>query len=388
MLGPFLQRDFHWTHEQFAYLIVAFRLAYATGQALMGRISDKLGTRNALSLSVAWYSLSAVLSPLASGLWSLCTFRFLLGIGESGNWPGATKAVAEWFPKQERGWAVAFFDSGSAIGAAIAPILVLSLYHAFGSWRPALAVPGLLGFAWLIVWRLVYHSPESHPRLTPEERAQYVADREKDRIKIEKPNWRELLRLPTTWGIILGKSLTDPVWYFIADWFAIYLASQNVQLEQGILGFWIPFLSADVGNFAGGGFSSWLVRRGWNVVRARKAIIVVCGIGMTLLIPAAFTKDVPVIIALFSFSTCCYAAWSTMALTLPSDLYPTAAVASVSGLSGSGAGIVTIVSTLLIGWAADHYSFKPVLIGASLVPLVATACVLLLVKQPAAHETS
>lgn len=381
VLGPFLQRDFHWNDRQFASLLVSFRIAYAVGQMAAGRLVDRLGTRNALSLSVAWYSLSAVLAPLASGLRSLCAFRFLLGAGESANWPAATKAVAEWFPRAQRGWAVALFDSGSSVGAAVAPVLVLGLYHAFGSWRPALAVPGLLGFVWLALWRFVYYPPEQHPRISERESEQILVSRQTEKIQ-KGPGWLALLRLRTTWGIILGRSLTDPIWYFIADWFAIYLASQKVQLERGIVGFWVPFLAADVGNFAGGGLSSWFVRRGWNVVTARKIVIVAAGIGMTALIPAAFVSQLFLIVALFSFSTCCYAAWSTMALTLPSDVYPTEWVASVSGLSGSGSGLATIASTILIGWTADRYSFKPVLITASLIPIAATVLVLFLVEKP------
>ncbi len=380
VLAPFLQRDFHWSNQQFAYTIVAFRLAYALGQGVTGRAVDWLGVRKALSLSVAWYSLSAMLSPLATGLASLCSFRFLLGAGESANWPAATKAVGEWFPRTERSLAVALFDSGSSVGAAVAPVLVLTLYHSFGSWRPALAIPGLLGIVWLIVWRALYHAPEEHPLLGEAERRMILEDRDKDRMPDLSISWRKLLAIPATWGIVLGRSLTDPVWYFIADWFAVFIASKHVGLEQGLLSFWIPFLAADVGNFAGGGASSWLVRRGWNVLRARKAVIVACGLGMTLLIPVAFTSNLPLILGLLSVSTCCYAAWSTMALTLPSDLYPDAWVASVSGISGAGSGVGTIISTILIGWTADRYAFGPVLIAASLIPLLATALVLILVR--------
>ncbi len=381
VLAPFLKRDYHWTNQQFSFVLIAFRVAYAIGQAVTGRIVDRLGTRNALSISVTWYSISAMLTPFATGLWSLCTFRFLLGTGESANWPAATKAVAEWFPKHERGWAVALFDSGSAVGAAVAPILVLTLYHVFGSWRPALAVPGLLGLLWLLVWRIVYRAPEDHPWLSASERQLILEDREQGRLHLPQVKWRQLLVLRQTWGILLGRMLTDPVWYFVTDWFAVYLAAKQVRLEQGILAFWIPFLAADIGNFLGGGVSSWLIRRGWNVIAARKIVIAVCGIGMTMLIPAAFTSNLFLLVALFSFSTCCYAAWSTMALTLPSDLYPNAWVASVSGITGAGSGIGTILSTFLIGWTADRYSFEPVLIGASLIPLLATALVFLLVRN-------
>ncbi len=380
-LAPILKSDYQWTNEQFALVIIGFRAAYAIGQAVSGRVLDKIGTRNGLSLAVLWYSVAAMLTPLATGLKSLIGFRFLLGLGESANWPGATKAVSEWFPRRERGLAVALFDSGSAVGGAVAPVLVLSLYHTFGSWRPAFAIPGLLGLAWLVLWRRTYRSPEEHPAISEAERAMILEDRGRDRLDLPKARWIDVVKMRETWGIVIGKALTDPIWFFITDWFAVYLVSKKIRLEEGVLAFWIPFVAADAGNFLGGWISSLLVKRGWNVVRARKTVIVVCGLGMTLLIPAVWTSNVFALAGLFSISTLCYAAWSTMALTLPSDLYPNHWVATVSGLSGAGAGVGTIVSTLLIGWTADRYSFEPILIAASLIPLVATAAVLLLVRE-------
>jgi ACS family hexuronate transporter-like MFS transporter len=188
-----------------------------------------------------------------------------------------------------------------------------------------------------------------------------------------------LLAQRRTWGIVLGRTLTDPVWFFVADWFAIYLVSKGFRLEDTLLGFWIPFLAADLGNFFGGGLSSVLIKRGWNVVAARKFIIVVCGFGMACLAPAAFLNSFAALVGLFALSTFSYAGWSTMALTLPSDLYPTSQVASVSGLSGTGAGLGTIFSTYLIGWVTDRYSFQPVLVAASLIPLLATLLICSLV---------
>jgi len=380
VLAPYLKTDYHWSNQQFALVIIAFRAAYSIGQAIAGPVIDRIGTRNGLSASVLWYSAAAMLTPLATGLRSLCGFRFLLGLGEAANWPGATKAVSEWFPRHERGWAVALFDSGSAVGAAIAPLLVLGLYKGLGSWRAAFAVPGLLGLAWLVIWRRIYRLPEEHPGISDGERRMILEDRQRDRMEMPKARYRDVLGMRETWGIVIGKALTDPVWFFITDWFAVYLVSKHIRLEQGVLAFWIPFVAADAGNFLGGGVSSWLVKRGWNVVAARKAVIVVCGVGMTLLIPAIFTSNLFALAGLFSISTCAYAAWSTMALTLPSDIYPNHFVATVSGLSGAGAGIGTIASTFLIGWTADRYSFEPILIAASLIPLVATVVIVTLVR--------
>ena len=164
VLAPLLKKEYQWTYWDYSLIVVAFRVAYAVGQTICGRLIDRLGTRRGLTLSVAWYSLVAMATSMATGLRSFAVFRFLLGAGESANWPGATKAVAEWFPKRERGWAVALFDSGSSIGGAVAPFLVLFLYHNFGSWRPAFLITGTLGFLWLIAWRRLYHPPASHPR--------------------------------------------------------------------------------------------------------------------------------------------------------------------------------------------------------------------------------
>ena len=178
VLAPYIKTEFQWSNTDFAMLIIAFRIAYAGGQTMSGRLLDRFGTRTGLTASVAFYSMAAMLTSLATGFRSLAAFRFLLGLGESANWPGATKAVSEWFPRKESGWAVALFDSGSSIGGAIAPFLVLGVYHYFGNWRPAFIVTGLLGFGWLVLWRLIYHPPEQHPRISPEERAYILAGRD------------------------------------------------------------------------------------------------------------------------------------------------------------------------------------------------------------------
>jgi ACS family hexuronate transporter-like MFS transporter len=375
VLAPYLKRDFNWSNSDFAVIVIAFRAAYTIFQVVAGRLIDRLGTRRGLSVAVLWYSLVAMATSAASGLKSFVAFRFLLGAGEAANWPGATKAVSEWFPESERGLAVATFDSGSAIGGAIAPLLVVWLYRAFGSWRPAFVITGLLGFVWLAVWRSVHRSPGVSTG-SPTARVE------------DKPicSWTSLLRQRNTWGIVLGKALTDPVWFFIADWFAIYLVSKGFRLEQTLLGFWLPFLAADLGNLAGGSLSSYCIRRGWPVLRARKLVVVIGGIGMTVLVPTIWVSSLGVLIALFAVSTFSYAAWSTMGLTFPADLYPSGTVATVSGMSGAAAGIGTILSTFAIGKITDRYSFAPVLIGASILPVLATALVLVLIRDAAAEN--
>jgi ACS family hexuronate transporter-like MFS transporter len=383
-LAPFLKRDYHWSNTDFATVLISFRLAYAIMQGAGGRMIDWLGTRRGLSLSVAFYSAVACLTSLASGLNGFRFFRFLLGAGEGANWPGATKAVSEWFPNKERAWAVAMFDSGSAIGGAIAPFLVLYLYKWFGSWRPAVLLIGCLGFVWLIAWRKFYHSPEDHPRLSAEERAYIEAGRAAPPAPENAPaaSWARLLRYRQTWGIILGRSLLDPYWFMVADWFALYLSSKGFQLEASVLGFWAPFLGADLGNFFGGGLSSWLIGRGWPVGKSRRFVLWVFGPSMLVLIAAAFVTNYLLLILLFSWTTFAYAACSTMFLALPADVFHTRAVATVSGISGTGAGIATLFSTYMIGRITDRFSFQPVVIAASLVPCIATILLVTMVRAP------
>jgi ACS family hexuronate transporter-like MFS transporter len=388
VLGPYLKTEYQWTNSDFALVLIAFRVAYAIGQTAAGRTIDRLGTRTGLSLAVLWYSVAAMSTSLATGLKSFAAFRFALGIGEGGNWPGATKAVSEWFPRRESGWAVALFDSGSSIGGALAPWIVLTIYHLFGSWRPAFFLTGTLGLLWLILFRALYRRPEDHPRLSSEERQYILENRATPATHEESAQpalpYRTILRLPQTWGYILSKSFTDPVWFFITDWFAIYLVAKGFKLEESLMGFWVPFLAADLGNFFGGGLSSYLISRGWGVGAARKVIAVIGTAGMMCLIPTAWTNSFAVIVTCFAIATFTYAAFSTIILNLPADLFPSGSVASVSGLGGTGASLGTIGAIYLTGWVSDRYSFEPILLGASVVPLVALAAVLFLVRNTAA----
>ena len=177
VLAPDIKREFGWNNQTFALLIIAFRVAYAIGQSVSGRFLDRVGIRKGLTTTVAFYSVSAMLAATAAGLRSFCVFRFLLGAGESANWPGATKAVAEWFPRSESSLAVALFDSGSAIGGALAPFLAYWVYRTCGGWRPAFLVTGALGLLWIPLFRSIYRKPEEHPRLSDSERKMIVAGR-------------------------------------------------------------------------------------------------------------------------------------------------------------------------------------------------------------------
>ncbi len=392
-LAPYLKQDYRWTNTDYAKLVIVFRIAYSLGQTICGRAIDRVGTKRGLTISVAWYSIVSICTSLARGFYSFATFRFLLGAGESANWPGATKAVSEWFPKEERGLAAALFDSGSSIGGAIASVLVVWIYLHFG-WRPAFVLPGLLGFVWLIFWRKIFFLPKEHPRISEEERELLARESRELPPDEARPRqrWADLLKLPQTWGTIVSKALTDPVWFFITDWFPIYLVAKGISLRSGIIAMWIPFVGADLGNFFGGVASGYLIKRGWTLGAARKALVVFGGIGVTLLIPTIGTVNLWAITLLFAAATFCYAAFSTIANVLPSDLFYKDSVASVSGMSGTGAGIGTIVATYLIGYFSDAnralatHSFDKIIVVAGLVPFVGMLVVLLLVRNTVATE--
>jgi ACS family hexuronate transporter-like MFS transporter len=383
VLAPYLKADYHWTNSDFALIVISFRLSYAFVQFLGGRLIDVLGTRRGLTITVAWYSAMAMVTSLATGLKSFCAFRFLLGAGEAANWPGATKAVSEWFPAKERGIAVALFDSGSAIGGAVAPALVVWLYHAFGTWRPAFLITGTLGFLWLLAWILTYYKPEDHPRISDSERTMILATRagaNEEPMRTRTPV-SALVGYRQTWGCVLAKAILDPYWYLVADWFALFLVSRGFKLEDTLMGFWIPFVCADLGNFVGGGLSSWFIHRGWTVGAARRIIFLICGPLMLLMIPAVYTTRLWLLIAEFGLATLGYAACATIFLTLPSDLFQSGSVATVSGLAGMVTGFVTIAATYTIGAVTDKYSFAPILMGASAAPVLAAIAVFVLVRN-------
>jgi MFS transporter, ACS family, hexuronate transporter len=382
VLAPILLVQYHWTNADFATILIAFRVGYTVMQGVGGRLIDHLGARRGLSLTVMFYSCVASLTVLAQGLASFSCFRFLLGAGEGPNWPGATKVASEWFPDKERAWAVAMFDSGSSIGGAIAPFLVLYAYKLIGSWRPVFLVTGSLGFLWILAWRWLYHTPEQHPRVAPQE-LEYIRRGRAPEAQVSLRaiiTWRKLLRYRQTWGIICGRFLLDPYWFLVADWFALYLRSKGFRMEQSILGFWVPFLGADLGNLVASGLSSYWISRGWPVSRSRRMVLLIFGPSMLILIPAAFTSHYLTLLMLFGYATFAYAACSTMFLSLPSDVFHSSAVASVSGLGGTGAGIGTLISTYLIGNISDRFSFQPIVIAGSIIPCLATAIFVLMVR--------
>jgi ACS family hexuronate transporter-like MFS transporter len=370
VLAPVITREFHLTHSQLSNIFGAFQIAYAGTWLIGGIFLDIVGTRLGLSIAVIWWSIVSVLTSFVNSPFTLGVLRFFLGIGEGFNWPGASKAVAEFFPAEERGIAVAIFDSGSSIGGAVAALTIPWIALRFG-WRSAFAFSGVLGFVWLAVWLTVYRSST---------RPSYAARGERLSMRDALP----ILRQRETWAIVLGRSLTDPIWWFYVFWLPQYLSdTRGFSLKQIAIFAWIPFIASDLGNFAGGFASGALVKRGMPVLRARKLVCIISCIPVLAGIPAVLISNPYSSLALICFALFGYASWSTMGLTLPSDLFPAEVVGSVTGLSGLAAGLTGTLFTLLVGFLVDHFSYLPAFVLAATAPLLATVSVVFLIRRSA-----
>jgi MFS transporter, ACS family, aldohexuronate transporter len=391
VLSPVIVAQLHLSHEQLSRVLSAFQFSYAGMWLIGGVLLDIVGTRLGLAIAVVWWSAVSMVTGLANSVMEFGVFRFLLGIGEGVNWPGASKTVAEWFPAKERGVAVAIFDSGSSVGGAVAAVMVPWIAILLG-WRYAFTVSGALGIVWLILWLKIYRPLASHPTVTQHERELIQAGQDTAAKSARQGigRWLPLLAEPNVWGILLGRSLTDPIWWFYVFWLPQYLSdARGFSLKQIAAFAWIPFIAADIGNFTGGLFSGFLIKRGMPVVRARKWVCVVSALPVLAGIPAATTHSPYWALGFISFAVWGYASWSTMGLTFPSDLFPQDVVASVTGLSGFGAGLAGSGFTLVVGWLIDkfHGSYYPAFFAAATMPLLATACILLLI-HPVRKETA
>jgi len=353
--APILRDEFHMSNEVYSRVVSAFLFAYTIMNGASGPIIDRLGTRLGYGLCVAWWSIAAALHALARGPFSLGIFRFLLGMGEAGNWPGAVKVVAEWFPERERALASGLFNSGSAVGAIIAPPLVAYLILQF-SWQAAFAFVGLAGLLWLIAWFAMYHTPAAGSTAVVHEPPIPVA---------------QLLRMRFVQAFTLSKIFMDPVWYFYIFWFPEYLKStRHFNLASIGKYSWIPFAVAGFGNILGGSLSGFLLRRGFSLTAARKTAVTVFAILMTSAIPAVLAKETSTAIAFVSIAMLGYTGCLANMLSFPADVFPKSTVASVYGLASMGSGFGGMLFTLITGWVVDRYSYTPVFIGFGILPLI------------------
>jgi len=371
VLAPVITTQLGLSNLQFASITTSFLAAYTLSQGLSGKLYDRIGTRRGFTLSILVWSLAACAHAFAQGLLSLSCFRFLLGLGEAGNWPGAAKVIAEWFPARERALAMGIFNSGVAIGNIVAPPLIVFLQLRFG-WQTAFLVTGGLGFIWLVLWLLFYQTPERHRSLSSEEYS-LIKEGQEAAIDSRGTTWLQLLKYRQVWAIVLARFLTDPVWWLYITWLPLYLHKvRGFSLKQIGMFAWLPFVAADAGSLLGGWISGHLISRGWTTDKARKAVILAGALLMLAGIPAALTDNATLGLSFIAVVTFGFQSWINNVQTIPSDLFPAHAVASVAGLGGVGAGVGAILFTLTTGWVVDHFSYVPILLAAGLLPVLGT----------------
>lgn len=372
VLAPEIIRDLHLDRFQYGSIATWFLVAYTISQALSGKLYDRVGTRRGFSISILVWSLAAMAHSVARGLFSLSIFRFVLGLGEAGNWPGAAKTVAEWFPVRQRALGLGIFNSGAAIGSIVAPPLIVWLQLKYG-WQVTFIVTGLLGLLWLGLWLVIYEKPERHRWLRREEyqliregAADPAADPE-GTASAPKVRWGDLLGFRQVWGIVIARFFTDPIWWLYITWLPLYLSdARGFDLRQIALFAWVPYVAADAGSLLGGWFSGFLIARGWPVDRARKVVIIFAALLMPAGIFAAFVKSPLVALALIGVVLFGFQVWINNVQTLPSDFFSSREVGSVAGLGGTGAGLGAILFTLTTGWVVQHFSYVPILVAAGL----------------------
>jgi len=330
ILAPTLQRELHWSESDYGDVVSWFSLVYAFGFLAAGRLLDRVGVRRGFAVAIVAWSVAAIGHAFARTAAGFSAARALLGLGESANFPGAIKTVAEWFPKRERALATGIFNAGTNTGAIVTPLVVPRIALTWG-WQWAFIATGSLGFLWLVLWLALYASPETHPRVSPGELAHIRSDRDEG-AEVAVP-WIRLLGVRQTWAFAVGKLLADPIWWFYLYWLPKFLdTTYGIRLAQLAPPLIVVYLVADVGSVGGGWLSSRLIQRGWTVNRARKTAMLAMAL---LIVPTAFAPlagSMWAAVAIVSVAAAAHQAWSANVYTLASDMFPRAAVGSVVGI--------------------------------------------------------
>jgi MFS transporter, ACS family, hexuronate transporter len=371
VLAPVLRAEFSLSNAQYAMILNAFLGTYAVAYMFAGWTLDRLGISRGLTLAVTWWSVAGALTALARGPFSLAFFRGLLAVGEAGAWPAFAKAAATWVPLEARTLVIGICNSGSSLGAMIAAPLV-ALVTLYWGWRASFVVTGLLGFVWLAAFQMFR---ARHPQMD-------LMDRGGAESGAAIP-WRTLLRYRQTWAVFVCRFFADPLWYFFVFWIPEFLARERGLTLAGIgLVAWIPFLVADVANFAGGYLSLRLLQRGWSVDRVRKTMMVAATCFAPLAIIAVFTDSLFWTMAMISVAIFFWILWSITVHSLPGDFFPARAVASVYGIAGTGSTLGSMLSTLAVGAVLDATSsYVPVFIGLSLLMPIGLVLGFLLMRR-------
>jgi ACS family hexuronate transporter-like MFS transporter len=418
ILKPTLQGEFGWTDIDYGWIIFAFSTAYALGFIFAGRFMDKVGTKIGFTVAIILWSIGAlmhawavgvgeyaepIVTPIISGIlavvntvitplgfapWSIAlsvsvvgfiVARFVLGLGESGNFPAAIKTTAEWFPKKERALATGIFNAGTNVGALVTPLAVPILVFYWG-WYEAFIVTGALGFIWLAFWLIMYRRPETHPRLSPEELAYIQSDPSEPTAKIP---WAKLIKYRQTWAFAVGKFLTDPIWWIYLFWVPDFLQRQHgLDLKSFGLPIAIIYIIADVGSVGGGWISSRLIKRGYTINRSRKTAMLICALAVVPIVIASFTSNLWVAVVLIGIAAAAHQGWSANLFTLTSDTFPKQAVGSVVGIGGMFGAIGGMIVAPLVGYILQSTgSYVPIFIIAASAYLLALVTIHLLAPK-------
>jgi len=383
VLAPTIRDAFHMSNVSYSRIVTMFLIGYTVSQAVSGKLLDRIGTRVGFMLFVGIWTVASMLHSIAASAFALGCFRLLLGIGEAGNWPGAAKVVAEWFPVRERAFAMAIFNNGSTIGAVLAPPVIVWVAVTFG-WRYAFFIGAGLSLLLMIAWYFYYYTPDKHPKLSAAE-YEYIRTGQSpddDEHGRRRP-WASLFTYRQVWAVIAARFFTDPIWWFLISWLPNYLkAERGFTLELIGLLAWIPFLFADIGTLTGGAASSLLIRRGWTVDAARKIVLIVSA----LMVPAGVvaivtTGSSAVAIGGISVIAFGFQSWIANIHTIPSDCFPKQDVGAVFGIGGTAAGIASALFTLLVGYIVDHFSYTPVYIMVGLMGPIGAGLFLLIMRR-------
>lgn len=382
ILEPTLAQRFHWTQTDYGDVVFWFQAAYAVGYLAFGKLVDRIGARAGYALAVGLWTVAHAAHAWAGALWEFMTLRFAIGLGESGNFPAALTAVAEWFPKKERAFATGIFNAGANVGAILTPLIVPAITLEFG-WRAAFLITSSFTVVWLGVWLAVYRRPRQHPRVGAAELALIESDLPDPSASIR---WMRLLTVPETWAYAIAKFLTDPIWWMYLYWLPEFLVKRH-QLDLKTFGppLILIYLMSDLGSIAGGWLSSRLLRAGWSLNAARKSTMLVCALAVLPVYAAAHVNSLWPAVAIVGLATAAHQGFSANLFTLPSDVFPRQAVGSLIGIGGTAGAIGGMLLAKYAGWVLDRLgSFTPIFAVAASVYLLALLVVQLLAPRLAA----
>ncbi|TSD67237.1 MFS transporter [Inquilinus sp. KBS0705] len=359
LLKPTLEKEFSWDENDYSHIVMAFSAAYAFGLLFFGGIIDKIGTKLGYTISLIVWSVAAMLHAVVRSTMGFVFVRAALGLGEAGNFPAAIKTVAEWFPKRERAFATGIFNSGANIGAVLAPVIVPWILGVYG-WQMAFIITGAIGFIWLIFWWLIYEVPSKHKKISPAELEYIHSDVEEapatDGFNPQKIKWVQLFGIRQTWAFVVGKFLTDPIWYFFLFWLPSYFSSTfNLDLKKPSLPLVLVYTATTIGSIGGGYLSSWFIKRGMPIFRARKTAMLMFALCVLPIFAARFATNIWQAVGLISLATAAHQAWSANIFTTASDMFPKRAVSSVVGIGSMAGATGGIFFPILIGFILERY---------------------------------